>query len=128
MYTFIDLNVIHTRFSFDGVYFCLHIISKWIQGCLIHIVNASCGTERPSGNPMCFVQVVNNSSLQYHCEWPGGTPQAQLSFPALSSSSNGAGNVSLTVTASDKLNGKTVMCIADHPVEQNKCNITASKF
>lgn len=104
-------------------------MSKYgLKAVLIHIINASCETERPSGNPTCFVQAAFNSSLQYHCEWPGGTPQAQLSFPALSSSSNGAGNFSVTVTASDNLNGKTVVCIADHPAEQNKCNITAGKL
>lgn len=77
---------------------------------------------------MCSVQSVNSADLQYHCRWSGGTPQAQLSFPALSNTSSGAGNFTLTVTAADNLNGKTVTCMADHPIEQNKCNITASKF
>ncbi|XP_026040893.1 V-set and immunoglobulin domain-containing protein 10-like isoform X1 [Astatotilapia calliptera] len=82
--------------------------------------------ERPVGNPECSVQSVNAINLQYHCEWVGGTPQAQLSFPELSNSSSGAGNFSLTVNASDNLNGKTIQCMAEHPVEHNKCNITAS--
>ncbi|XP_073341870.1 V-set and immunoglobulin domain-containing protein 10-like [Pagrus major] len=82
--------------------------------------------ERPSGSPMCSVQSVNNVTLQYHCRWAGGTPEAQLSFPAPSNTSGGAGNFSLTVTATDDLNGKTVTCQAYHPLEQNKCNITAS--
>lgn len=86
------------------------------------------GTERPVGNPECSVQSVNAINLQYHCEWVGGTPQGQLSFPELSNSSSGAGNFSLTVNASDNLNGKTIQCMAEHPVEHNKCNITASKF
>ncbi|KAK2909938.1 hypothetical protein Q8A73_007653 [Channa argus] len=68
---------------------------------------------------------LNNTSLQYHCQWPGGSPQAQLSFPELSNSSNGVGHFSLTVTPTDYLNGKTVTCLANHPLEQNKCNITA---
>ncbi|XP_034468084.1 V-set and immunoglobulin domain-containing protein 10-like isoform X1 [Hippoglossus hippoglossus] len=84
--------------------------------------------EKPSGDPICSVQSVNvNAALQYHCQWPGGTPLAQLSFPELSNSSSGAGNFSLTVTALANLNWKTVTCMAVHPVEQNKCNITASR-
>ncbi|XP_036931885.1 V-set and immunoglobulin domain-containing protein 10-like [Acanthopagrus latus] len=82
--------------------------------------------ERPSGSLMCSVQSVNNVTLQYHCRWAGGTPEAQLSFPALSNTSSGAGNFSLTVTATDDLNGKTVTCQASHPLEQDECNITAS--
>lgn len=77
---------------------------------------------------MCSVQSENNIDLQYHCEWSGGTPQAQLSFPALNKTSSGIQNFSLTVTASDNLNGKTVTCMADHPIEQKKCNITASEL
>lgn len=84
--------------------------------------------ERPSGSLMCSVQSVNNVTLQYHCRWAGGTPEAQLSFPALSNTSSGAGNFSLTVTATDDLNGKTVTCQASHPLEQDECNITASRF
>nr|XP_019948298.1 PREDICTED: V-set and immunoglobulin domain-containing protein 10-like [Paralichthys olivaceus] len=83
--------------------------------------------EKPPGDPICSVQSVNvNAALQYHCQWPGGTPLANLSFPALSNSSSGAGNFSLTVTALANLNGKAVTCKAAHPVQQNKCNITAS--
>ncbi|XP_023131986.2 V-set and immunoglobulin domain-containing protein 10-like [Amphiprion ocellaris] len=82
--------------------------------------------DRPVGNPMCSVKSVNNTDLQYHCGWMGGTPQAQLSFPVLNNMSTGAGHISLNVTASDNLNGKTVECMAYHPLEQNRCNITAS--
>uniref|UniRef100_A0A671Y505 V-set and immunoglobulin domain containing 10 like n=1 Tax=Sparus aurata TaxID=8175 RepID=A0A671Y505_SPAAU len=81
--------------------------------------------ERPSGSSMCYVQSVNNVTLQYYCRWAGGTPEAQLSFLALSNMSSGAGNFSLTVTATDDLDGKTVTCQAFHPLEQDKCNITA---
>lgn len=85
-------------------------------------------TERPLGSLTCSVQSVNGTNLQYHCGWAGGTPQAQLSFPTLSSAGSGAGDVNLTVAATDDLNGKLVTCMADHPIEQNDCNITASKF
>ncbi|XP_074540422.1 V-set and immunoglobulin domain-containing protein 10-like [Halichoeres trimaculatus] len=82
--------------------------------------------ERPSGSPLCSVYSVNNNTdLQYHCSWLGGTPEAQLHFPALSSSSSGAGTFSLNVTASESLNGRLVTCTANHPLKQNECNITA---
>lgn len=101
---------------------------KTVQFSLIMSEQFSLWTEKPSGNPTCSVHSVSNVDLQYHCRWSGGTPEAQLSFPALSNTSSGAGNFSLTVTASDDLNGKTVTCMADHPIQQNKCNVTASKF
>lgn len=94
----------------------------------IHKIDFSHWTERPSGSSMCYVQSVNNVTLQYYCQWAGGTPGAQLSIPALSNKSSEAGNFSLTVTATDDLDGKTVTCQAFHPLEQKKCNITASTF
>lgn len=92
------------------------------------MINFLFWTEMPSGNPKCSVHALNNVTLQYHCLWSGGNPQAQLSFPALSNTSSGAGTFSLAVTASNNLNGKTVTCMAGHPIQENKCNITASKF
>ncbi|XP_030013468.1 V-set and immunoglobulin domain-containing protein 10-like [Sphaeramia orbicularis] len=83
--------------------------------------------EKPEGTPMCSVHSVNNTDLQYDCQWSGGSPQAQLSFPALSNSSSGMGHLSLTVSASDSLDGTPVSCTADHPIEKNECNITASR-
>lgn len=72
--------------------------------------------ERPPGIPQCSVQSGNNNTdLQYHCRWPRGTPEAQLYFPELSDSSRGEGNFSLTVTASDSLDGKVVTCTANYP-------------
>nr|XP_020489155.2 V-set and immunoglobulin domain-containing protein 10-like [Labrus bergylta] len=83
--------------------------------------------ERPSENPLCSVQSVNNNvDLQYHCQWSGGTPQARLFFPELDNSKSGLGNLSLTVNASENLDGRTFMCLTEHPIEKNKCNITAS--
>ncbi|KAM6995163.1 V-set and immunoglobulin domain-containing protein 10-like [Tautogolabrus adspersus] len=83
--------------------------------------------ERPSGNPLCSVQSVNNNvDLQYHCQWSGGTPQARLYFPALDNSKSGLGNLSVPVNASENLDGRTITCLIEHPIEKNKCNITAS--
>eukprot|EP00064_Thunnus_orientalis_P006522 superscaffoldBa00000682_g6540 len=118
------LNLTNVRTSQGGVYTCTLLNAeteeKRQKNIILNIY------EKPPGNPVCSVQSVNNSNLQYHCRWSGGTPQAQLSFPALSNTINDAGSFNLTVTASDNLNGKIVTCIADHPVKQNKCHITAS--
>ncbi|KAM3613551.1 uncharacterized protein V6R79_001295 [Siganus canaliculatus] len=82
--------------------------------------------ERPSGSPVCSLESVNGADLRYRCQWSGGTPEAELTFPALSNTSSGTGSFSFTVTTSDNLNGKTVTCMAAHPVEQNNCTVTAS--
>lgn len=96
--------------------------------CKISIFDqCSLSTERPLGTPVCSVQSVNNTELQYQCQWLAGTPPAQLSFSVLNESNSGAGILSLNVTAVNTLNGKTVTCIADHPVEKNNCDITARK-
>ncbi|AWO96251.1 putative V-set and immunoglobulin domain-containing protein 10-like [Scophthalmus maximus] len=119
------LNRTNVHVSQGGVYMC-KLINELTKEQLQRSMTLSV-YERPSGNPTCSVQSVNvNADLQYHCQWLGGTPLAQLSFPALSSTSSGAGNFSMTVPASDTFNGKTVKCMAVHPVEQNQCNITAS--
>ncbi|XP_029360665.1 V-set and immunoglobulin domain-containing protein 10-like [Echeneis naucrates] len=82
--------------------------------------------EMPSSSPKCSVHSVNgNVDLLYGCQWQGGTPKATLSFPDLSSGS-GVGNFSLVLQpASADLNGKTVICMAVHPVQSKQCNITA---
>lgn len=87
----------------------------------------SLSTERPLGSPVCSVQSVNDTELQYQCQWLAGSPSAKLSFPVLSNSSSGAGFLSVNVTAVNTLDGKTVTCVADHPVEKNNCDITARK-
>lgn len=95
------------------------------------IIDAFClWAEIPSGSPACSVHAVNSVDLQYLCEWFGGTPPAQLSFPALSNSSSAAGNLSVTVAAAagSDLNWKTVTCTAEHPIRQDGCDITASQL
>ncbi|KAM9310185.1 V-set and immunoglobulin domain-containing protein 10-like [Pholidichthys leucotaenia] len=118
------LNLTNVRTSQGGVYTCT-VINKETgekrQNNITLLVY-----EQPAGIPMCSVQSVNIVDLQYNCGWVGGTPQAQLSFPALNNTDSGAGNVSLIVSASENLNGETVECMAIHPLKQSKCNITAS--
>ncbi|XP_062279155.1 V-set and immunoglobulin domain-containing protein 10-like [Scomber scombrus] len=118
------LNLTNVQTSQGGVYNCtVHNEMTKAQHHKSIILNIY---EKPPGNPVCSVQAVNDVKLQYHCQWSGGTPQAQLSFPDLNDTSSGAGNFSLTVTASENLNGKTIICMAEHPIEKNMCNITAS--
>ncbi|XP_041842801.1 V-set and immunoglobulin domain-containing protein 10-like [Melanotaenia boesemani] len=118
------LNLTDLKISQGGVYTCtlLNAVTKEKREKSVTI-NVY---ERPLGSPVCSVLSVNNADLKYQCGWIGGTPHAQLSFPALKNTSSGAENFSLTVPASNDLNKKTFICIADHPVEQNKCNVTAS--
>ncbi|XP_038132249.1 V-set and immunoglobulin domain-containing protein 10-like [Cyprinodon tularosa] len=83
--------------------------------------------ERPLGDPTCSVLSVNNTDLQYQCRWAGGTPNAQLTFPHLSTTSTGAGIFSLTVTDASSFDEKTVVCNAEHPIEHKTCSVTASR-
>lgn len=84
--------------------------------------------ESPAGSPVCSVHAADgNSALHYRCEWPGGTPEAQLTFPALSTASMGLGELNLTVDDPLDLDGMEVSCLAHHPVHQKQCNITARK-
>ncbi|XP_041798812.1 V-set and immunoglobulin domain-containing protein 10-like [Chelmon rostratus] len=118
------LNLTNVQTSQGGVYTCTLLNEQTKeqrrQSTSLNIY------EKPPDDPMCSVQSANNVDLQYDCRWSGGTPHAQLSFPELSNTSIGAGNFSLTVTASDNLNGRTVACAAHHPIQQNECNVTAS--
>ncbi|KAM4600444.1 V-set and immunoglobulin domain-containing protein 10-like [Polymixia lowei] len=117
------LNLTDVQTSQGGVYTCILLNEKTKEkrqkDVTVYVY------ERPTGNPLCSVQSVKNNGLQYLCRWPGGTPEAQLSFPALSNTSSGAGDFTLTTIPSSDLNGETVICTADHPLQQNKCNITA---
>ncbi|KAL2084069.1 hypothetical protein ACEWY4_019587 [Coilia grayii] len=84
--------------------------------------------ESPAGSPVCSVHAADgNLALHYRCEWPGGTPEAQLTFPALSTASMGLGELNLTVDDPLDLDGMEVSCLAHHPVHQKQCNITARK-
>ncbi|KAG8009877.1 V-set and immunoglobulin domain-containing protein 10-like [Nibea albiflora] len=118
------LNLINVQSNQTGNYTCILRNNltgeQWRKNIPLKIY------EMPLGNPKCSVHALNNATLQYRCLWSGGNPQAQLSFPALSNTSTGAGTFSLAVTASSNLNGKTVTCMAGHPIQENKCNITAS--
>ncbi|XP_056142039.1 V-set and immunoglobulin domain-containing protein 10-like [Lampris incognitus] len=116
------LNLTNVQISQGGVYTCMLLNEKTgakrQKNVIVKVY------EWPLGSPLCSVQSVNTSALQYHCRWAGGTPKAQLSFPALSNGSSEAEDLRLTVNASEELDGKTVFCLADHPLRRNTCNIT----
>ncbi|XP_028281785.1 V-set and immunoglobulin domain-containing protein 10-like [Parambassis ranga] len=118
------LNLTNVQTSHGGVYICemanKHTGEKNQNNLTLKVY------EKPSGNPLCSVESLNIVDLQYHCQWIGGTPPARLSFPDLSNSSSGTRHFSLTVTASDNLNRKIINCVAEHPVKDGMCNITAS--
>ncbi|XP_062394567.1 V-set and immunoglobulin domain-containing protein 10-like [Sardina pilchardus] len=84
--------------------------------------------ESPAGSPVCSVYAMDESTaLRYHCQWPGGTPGAQLSFPALNTSTPGIGELNVTVNDPQSLDGTEVACVIHHPVYQGHCNTTARK-
>ncbi|KAJ7985339.1 hypothetical protein DPEC_G00351040 [Dallia pectoralis] len=81
--------------------------------------------EQPTGSPLCSVYAANgNADLRFNCRWPGGTPEALLSFPTLNSTISGAGDFSLTRPASQDLNGQTVFCMVNHTLNQTRCSVT----
>ncbi|CAB1333509.1 unnamed protein product [Coregonus sp. 'balchen'] len=120
-----SLNLTNVQTSQGGIYTCV-------------LVNENTRTQRkrnltvniyesPTASPLCSVNAVNgNVDLQFHCQWPGGTPEALLAFPALNNATSGAGDFSLTTPASQNFNGKMVLCMAYHPLHQTQCNITAT--
>ncbi|XP_035276236.1 V-set and immunoglobulin domain-containing protein 10-like isoform X2 [Anguilla anguilla] len=81
--------------------------------------------ERPLGSPLCSVGGTGSGDLQYRCKWPGGNPQATLSFPALNASRSGSGDFNLTAAATPTLSGKEIICIGRHPLAPQNCSVTA---
>ncbi|XP_061631779.1 V-set and immunoglobulin domain-containing protein 10-like isoform X2 [Phyllopteryx taeniolatus] len=116
------LNLTRVQTSQGGLYTCELRNQK--TGVQRHQSVALRVYERPPGSPHCSVISEDNLSLQYGCQWSGGTPPARLSFPNVSEG-NGLENFTLTMNASVELDGKMVTCDAEHPIEHNKCNVTA---
>lgn len=85
-------------------------------------------SESPSGEPLCSVQAVNGSAaLKFLCLWPGGAPEAQVSFPGLSVNASGYGNYSMTINDIQSLNGREIICKAEHPLIQTQCSVIPRK-
>ncbi|XP_036393860.1 V-set and immunoglobulin domain-containing protein 10-like isoform X1 [Megalops cyprinoides] len=118
------LNLTSIQSSQSGVYICVMLNNE--TGDQLEKSVTIQVYERPSGDPMCSVTGVNgNQDLQYRCQWAGGTPEAQLSFPVLNATSSGSGDFNLTRKPSQDLNGKEVTCVASHPFLQRNCSVTA---
>lgn len=83
--------------------------------------------EAPSGGPACSVQTVNGALLQFLCLWPGGAPEAQVSFPSLSLNASGYSNYSITINDTQRLHGQEIICKADHPLNQTQCSVIPRK-
>ncbi|KAA0702648.1 Carcinoembryonic antigen-related cell adhesion molecule 1 [Triplophysa tibetana] len=103
------VNLTEVTTSQSGVYTCVLINQK---------------TEIPSGEPLCSVQATNESpGLQFLCVWPGGVPEARLSFPGLRVNDSGERIFSITPNDTTSLNGEEIICKADHPLIQTQCSI-----
>ncbi|XP_057196122.1 V-set and immunoglobulin domain-containing protein 10-like [Triplophysa rosa] len=116
------VNLTDVTTSQSGVYTCVLINPKtdaqMKRNITIHVY------EIPSGEPLCSVQATNeNLGLQFLCVWPGGVPEARLSFPDLSVNDSGEGNFSITPNDIPSLNGEEIICKADHPLIQTQCSI-----
>ncbi|KAK2903622.1 hypothetical protein Q8A67_008335 [Cirrhinus molitorella] len=80
--------------------------------------------ESPSGEPQCLVQAVDGgAALQFLCLWPGGAPEAQVSFPSLNANASAYGNYSMTINDIQRLNGQEIICKAEHPLIQTQCSV-----
>ncbi|KAJ8404989.1 hypothetical protein AAFF_G00329100 [Aldrovandia affinis] len=118
------LNLTDVQTSQSGVYTCVLVNEE--TGARLERNFTLNVYESPSGSPVCSVQGVNgDQDLQYRCQWPGGMPEAQLSFPALNDSRSWSGDFNLTVPPSQDLSGKEIICWASHPLLQRNCSITA---
>ncbi|KAK6290900.1 hypothetical protein J4Q44_G00386960 [Coregonus suidteri] len=120
-----SLNLTNVQTSQGGIYTCV-LVNENTRTQLKRNLTVNI-YESPTASPLCSVNAVNgNVDLQFHCQWPGGTPEALLAFPALNNATSGAGDFSLTMPASQDIHGKMVLCMAYHPLHQTQCNITAT--
>ncbi|XP_051575284.1 V-set and immunoglobulin domain-containing protein 10-like [Myxocyprinus asiaticus] len=116
------VNLTSVKTSQTGIYTCTMMNTrtgaKLERNITINIY------ETPSGEPLCSLHPVNgNSELQFLCVWPGGTPEAQVSFPSLSTNGTGEGNFNITSSAIQSLNGQEIICNAEHPLIQTQCSV-----
>ncbi|XP_077086013.1 V-set and immunoglobulin domain-containing protein 10-like isoform X4 [Siphateles boraxobius] len=115
------VHLTNLKTSQSGVYTCVMVNTRTkatLQRNLTVIIY-----EAPSGGPYCSVQTVNGALLQFLCVWPGGAPEAQVSFPGLSQSASGYGNYSITINDTQRLHGQEIICKADHPLNQTQCSV-----
>ncbi|XP_016110345.1 V-set and immunoglobulin domain-containing protein 10-like [Sinocyclocheilus grahami] len=116
------VSLTNVKTSQSGVYTCVMINTRTeatLQRNVTIIVY-----ETPSSEPLCSVQAVNGgAALQFLCLWPGGAPEAQVSFPGLSMNASGYSNYSMTINDTQSLNGREIICKAEHPLVQTQCSV-----
>ncbi|CAM4696419.1 unnamed protein product [Leuciscus chuanchicus] len=115
------VHLANLKTSQSGVYSCVMVNTRTtatLQRNLTVIIY-----EAPSGGPSCSVQTVDGALLQFLCLWPGGAPEAQVSFPGLSHNASGYGNYSITINDTRRLHGQEIICKADHPLNQTQCSV-----
>ncbi|XP_073703060.1 V-set and immunoglobulin domain-containing protein 10-like, partial [Garra rufa] len=116
------VHLSNVKTSQSGVYTCVMINNR--TGAKLQRNVTVIVYESPSGEPQCSVQAVDGgAALQFLCLWPGGAPEAQLSFASLSSNASGYGNYSMTVNDIQRLNGREINCKAEHPLIQTHCSV-----
>ncbi|XP_061771126.1 V-set and immunoglobulin domain-containing protein 10-like [Nerophis ophidion] len=117
------ISLTHVQTTQGGDYTCT--VHNQITGARRHKSITVVVYERPRGSPLCWLRSEDQVRLQYGCRWSGGTPPARLHFPDLTNSS-GLENFTLTVNASNHLDGAGVTCVGVHPAGDHTCNVTAS--
>lgn len=111
----------------QGYVYCLFTTVNRVLEAFISLL-LSIMSESPSSEPLCSVQAVNGgAALQFLCLWPGGAPEAQVSFPSLSVNASGYGNYSMTINDIQSLNGREIICKAEHPLIQTQCSVIPRK-
>ncbi|KAJ8289565.1 hypothetical protein GJAV_G00002740 [Gymnothorax javanicus] len=117
------LNLTNVQINQTGVYTC--VLVNYATGDRLEKTFTINVYERPTGRPVCSVSSNGTEDLQYRCQWLGGIPEANLSFPALNGSISGNGDFSLPVMPSQDLDGEEITCVAIHPLQEQNCSVTA---
>lgn len=108
------------------VYFLFTTVNRVLEAFISLLLSIM--SESPSGEPLCSVQAVNGgAALQFLCLWPGGAPEAQVSFPGLTVNASGYANYSITINDIQSLNGREIICKAEHPLIQTQCCVIPRK-
>ncbi|XP_078064677.1 V-set and immunoglobulin domain-containing protein 10-like, partial [Mustelus asterias] len=81
--------------------------------------------EVPKGRPECSVlAMANDSGLQFSCSWLGGFPKAVIHWIGLSRIVNTSSQLAQNESSPTQLNGRTLTCIAMHPLGTTSCHTT----
>ncbi|XP_072325028.1 V-set and immunoglobulin domain-containing protein 10-like isoform X2 [Scyliorhinus torazame] len=80
--------------------------------------------ELPQGRPECsMVSIENGRALQFLCSWPGGFPKAVIHWIGLPRNITTNSLLTQNESSPAKLKGKTLTCIASHPLGTASCYI-----